>query len=116
MSTNKAYLRQPNPELPDGWFDWILPFFRIPDTYVLNHGSLDGYFFLRYLRLLRNISIAGCIIIWPVLFPIHATGGQGYKELERVSLTNVKNPQKLFAHAIVAWIFFGKLDMTVSCD
>ncbi|KAH8174698.1 hypothetical protein LIA77_06117 [Sarocladium implicatum] len=97
----------PSPELPDGWFNWILPFFRIPDTYVLNHGSLDGYFFLRYLRLLRNISIAGCIIIWPVLFPIHATGGGGFKELERISLTNVTNPQKLFAHAIVAWIFFG---------
>jgi hypothetical protein len=87
--------------------NWIIPFFRTPDTFVLNHGSLDGYFFLRYLRVLRNISIAGMIITWPVLFPINATGGGGFSQLEAISLSNVVGTQRLYAHAVVAWFFFG---------
>ncbi|KAK0391789.1 hypothetical protein NLU13_1288 [Sarocladium strictum] len=103
----------PSPELPDGWFNWIVPFFRTPDTFVLNHGSLDGFFFLRYLRVLRNISIAGMIITWPILFPINATGGGGYSQLEAISLSNVVGTNRLFAHAVVAWVFFGFVLFTI---
>lgn len=84
-----------------------MPFFRTPDTFVLNHGSLDGFFFLRYLKMLRNICFFGCCITWPVLFPVHITGGNGLTELERLTLGNVANQTKLYAHALVAWIFFG---------
>ncbi|KFA72076.1 hypothetical protein S40288_02329 [Stachybotrys chartarum IBT 40288] len=99
--------RPPCEALPDGWFNWVKPFFKVPDSHVLNHGSLDGFLFLRYLKVLRTICIAGCCITWPVLFPIHATGGNGLEQLELLTMGNVKDPRYLFAHAIVAWMFFG---------
>lgn len=97
----------PSPPLPTGWFNWIIPFYKIPDNFVLNHGSLDGFFFLRFLKVLRNICLGGCLILWPVLFPIHATGGGGLSELELLTIGNVKDPNRLYAHAVMAWIFFG---------
>ncbi|PFH62151.1 hypothetical protein XA68_14820 [Ophiocordyceps unilateralis] len=99
--------QMPSPDLPSGWFNWILPFHRIPDTFVLNHGSLDGYFFLRFLKVLRNICLGGCLILWPVLFPIHATGGGGLSELDLLTIGNVKDPTRLYAHAVMGWVFFG---------
>lgn len=101
--------RRPTPALPDGWFNWIIPFFKIPDTVVLNNGSLDGFFFLRFLKVLRNICFAGCCIAWPILFPINATGGGGQKELSLLTMANVLDPKKLYAHAVVAWLLFGAL-------
>lgn len=98
----------PATRLPDGWFNWIKPFFQTPDTVILNHGSLDGFFFLRYLKVLRNICFVGCLVAWPILFPLHATGGVGQQELELLTIGNVKNPTRLYANALVAWLLFGK--------
>ncbi|KAI9170745.1 hypothetical protein HJFPF1_00216 [Paramyrothecium foliicola] len=105
--------RSTGPALPSGWFNWVIPFFKVPDTYVLNHGSLDGFFFLRYLKVLRNISVAGCLIVWPILLPINGTGGNGQEQLDALTIGNVKDQRKLFAHAVVAWIFFGFVLFTV---
>ncbi|KAL7966510.1 hypothetical protein HDV63DRAFT_397117 [Trichoderma sp. SZMC 28014] len=102
------YPEKPTPELPSGLFNWIKPFYKIPDTYVLNYGSLDAYFFLRYLKVLRNISLVGCCIVWPILFPIHGTGGNHLTQLELLTIGNViTGSGKLWAHAFVAWLFFG---------
>ncbi|KAM0512992.1 hypothetical protein ACHAPE_008352 [Trichoderma viride] len=102
------YPEKPTPELPSGLFNWIKPFYKIPDTYLLNYGSLDAYFFLRYLKVLRNISLVGCCIVWPILFPIHGTGGNDLTQLEFLTIGNVlTGSTKLWAHAFVAWLFFG---------
>lgn len=106
----------PATRLPDGWFNWIKPFFQTPDTVVLNHGSLDGFFFLRYLKMLRNICFVGCLIAWPLLFPLHATGGNGQQELELLTMGNVKNPNRLYANALVAWLLFGKHNKICECE
>ena len=55
---------------------------QIPDTYVLQHNSLDGYFLLRFLKIAVVICFVGCCITWPVLFPVNATGGAGKKQLD----------------------------------
>jgi len=51
-------------------------------------------------------------------FPINITGGNGGKQLDMLSMSNVnkKNPNgyKFFAHAIVGWIFFGFVLFLVS--
>lgn len=105
--------RQPSPELPNGIFNWVVPFFRIPDTFVLNHASIDGFFFIRYLKVLRNICFAGCLITYPILFPINATGGNGGYELGLLTIGNIKDPNKMYAHLFVGWLFFGR---SLSCD
>jgi hypothetical protein len=97
----------PSPELPDGWFNWIKPFFAIKDDYILNNCSLDGFFFLRFLRMLSIICLAGVVVVWPVLLPINATGASGLLELDSLTIGNVKLPDKYYAHVLVAWCFFG---------
>ncbi|KAK2601792.1 hypothetical protein QQS21_004676 [Conoideocrella luteorostrata] len=103
----------PSPPLPKGWFNWIIPFFKTPDTWVLNHGSLDGFFFLRFLKVMRNICLVGCLITFPVLFPVHITGGGNGSDLDALTIGNVTNPQKLLAHVFTAWVFFGFVLYTI---
>lgn len=101
-----------SPNLPTGLFNWVKPFWKIPDEYALQHQSLDAYLFLRFLRMTVVIMFVGCCITWPVLFPINITGGGGQKQLDLLSMSNVNHDTaagryKYFAHALIGWIFFG---------
>jgi hypothetical protein len=98
----------PIPPLPTGWFNWIKPFFNTPDTFVLNHGSLDGFFFLRYLKVLRNTFLVGMLIAWPILLPIHITGGNESTQLDILTIGKVSDKKRMFAHVAVAYVFFGE--------
>lgn len=80
---------------------------QLPDEYVLQHNSLDGYFLLRYLKISILICFVGCLVTWPVLFPVNATGGGGQEQLNILSFANVENKDRYFAHTFIAWIFIG---------
>lgn len=69
---------------------------------------MDGYLFLRFLRVLCSIFFIGCLITWPVLLPIHATGGAGNTQLDALSFSNVKNKNSYYAHAVMACVLFSK--------
>ena len=99
---------QRSPELPSGWVNWLGTFLKIEDNHVLHHSSLDGYLFLRFLRVLCATCFTGCLITWPILMPIHATGGNGNNQLDILSFSNVQNANKYYANVLVAWIFFSK--------
>ncbi|KAL6923115.1 hypothetical protein FSHL1_000365 [Fusarium sambucinum] len=110
-------LRSPHkhiPPLPTGWFDWVKPFFKTPDTFVLNHGSLDGFFFLRYLKVLRNTFLVGILISWPILFPVHITGGNKLSQLDILTIGKISNNRRMFAHVAVAYMFFGFVLFTIT--
>jgi calcium permeable stress-gated cation channel len=66
------------------------------------------------MRTLIFLCFVGCAITWPILLPINATGGGTSKQLDRLSIGNVTDPNKLYAHAIVAWLFFGFVMFTIS--
>ncbi len=56
------------------------------------------------------ISFVGCCILWPVLFPVNATGGAGKTQLSILSYANVdpkENKARYYAHALTAWVFYG---------
>lgn len=95
--------------LPDGKVSWISHFKNFQDEYVLNHQSLDGYLYLRFLKMAFTICFVGCCITWPVLFPVNATGGGGKKELDLLSFANIgaDSKNRYYAHAFLSWIFFG---------
>ncbi|KXT11331.1 hypothetical protein AC579_3090 [Pseudocercospora musae] len=106
--------RTPRPK--DGLFSWIREFWGIPDTYVLNHHTLDGYLFLRFLKISVVCCIVGCLITWPVLFPVNATGQGGQKQLDLLTMANLVAPDgsspnsyyfRYFAHAACAILFFS---------
>ncbi|KAI5285185.1 hypothetical protein KEM55_000755, partial [Ascosphaera atra] len=84
---------------------WITSMARLPDTYVLRHHSMDAYLLLRYLKIVAVICLVGCLITWPILFPINATGGGGGKQLDLLNISNVVDSKRLYAHALVAWVF-----------
>lgn len=95
------------PAPPNTLFGWI-PFMRkLPDEYVLQHNSLDGYFLLRYLKMSVAICLVGCCITWPVLFPVNATGQGGQKQLNILSFSNIEDKNRYYAHTFIAWIFIG---------
>ncbi|KAL1836118.1 hypothetical protein VTJ49DRAFT_5553 [Mycothermus thermophilus] len=99
-----------SPPLPTGFFDWIISFWKIPDIYALQHQSLDAYLYIRYLRMALVLCFAGCIITWPILFPVNATGGGGQAELDMLSYANIDQEtqyNRYYAHALVSWVYFG---------
>ncbi|PMD13608.1 DUF221-domain-containing protein [Hyaloscypha hepaticicola] len=105
--------------LPTGWFNWFGPFWKIPDTYALQHQSLDAYLFLRYLRMTVVIMFVGACITWPILFPVNITGGAGKVQLDMLSMANINGDKKggkyrYFAHCFAGWLFFGFVLMLVT--
>jgi signal recognition particle receptor subunit alpha len=80
---------------------------HLSDEYVLNHHSLDAYLYMRFLKVLTLMAFVGAIITWPILFPVNATGGGGESGLDILSFSNIENDVRYFAHALVAWVFFG---------
>lgn len=94
-------------------FGWLKVFNNIPDTVVLQKNSLDAFFLLRYLKMSVIITFVGCVITWPILFPVYATGKADppRKQLDIITFGNV-NPDtsdgyRYYATAIVAWIYLS---------
>ncbi|OBT41569.1 hypothetical protein VE00_09155 [Pseudogymnoascus sp. WSF 3629] len=106
-----------SPELPTGMFNWFGTFWKIPDTYVLQTQSLDSYLFLRYMRILVAICFFGCLITWPVLFPVNATGGNGAQGLNILAFGNLNKStdgkSRMYAHVFIGWIFFAFVQLMV---
>ena len=99
------------PKLSRSLVGWFKEMMAIPDTWVLNHQSIDGYLLLRFLRILTTICFVGCCITWPILFPVNATGGNQQVQLNVVGFQNIKpyyNNPRLYAHTFVGWIFFSE--------
>lgn len=62
------------------------------------------------MRMLVVISFVGCCILWPILFPINITGGNGKTQLSRLGYGNVNSDtqkDRYYAHALMAWVFYG---------
>lgn len=74
---------------------------------MLEHSSLDAYLYLRFLRTTIFICFIGVCITWPILFPVNATGGGDARQLDKLGFGNVHYKDRLYAHAVVAWLFFG---------
>ncbi|KAF4549097.1 Hypothetical protein D9617_23g005120 [Elsinoe fawcettii] len=97
-----------SPKLPNGLVNWFSAFWQIPDTYVLNHHSLDGFLLLRLLKQSVVACLVGMAITWPILFPVNATGGGGQTQFDAINIGNIQNSYyRYFAHAGCAYLFFG---------
>jgi len=103
------YEEEKSHPLPDKKFGWISTFRSIPDTHVLNHQSLDGYLYMRFLKMMALICFVGSCLTFPILFPVNATGGGGQEQFDLLSFSNISDSQKnrYYAHVFVGWIFFA---------
>ncbi|PBP16807.1 DUF221 domain-containing protein [Diplocarpon rosae] len=103
------YEGEKSQDLPQGKFNWLKPFRGLSDEYVLNHQSLDGYLYLRFIKMLTFICFVGSCITFPILFPVNATADGGQSQFDLLSFSNIPKSGKnrYYAHVFVAWIFFG---------
>lgn len=109
LKTMAKFSRDRTPSSSHTLVSWFHDFRMLDDKFILRHSSLDAYLFLRYLRMIVLISVVGCCLTWPILFPINATAGGDASQLDKISFSNINNPKKLYAHAIVAWAFLGMI-------
>ena len=96
------------------YWDWIHTMKVVPDKFALYHASLDSYLFLRFMRLLIFICIVGCLLTWPILLPINSAGGGSLNDLDKLAIGNVSQKKYLYAHAVIAWVFFTFVMFTVA--
>ncbi|CAH01550.1 Phm7p [Kluyveromyces lactis] len=94
-------------EVPSGYFDWVPYLLTKPHSYLIQHASIDGYLFLRYISIFGGISLIGCFILFPILLPVNATNGYNLEGFELLAFSNVSNKNRFFAHVFLSWIFFG---------
>ncbi|KAJ5951839.1 uncharacterized protein N7479_010252 [Penicillium vulpinum] len=113
-----GYLRpwQRTPASPTGPWNWIKAMYQLPDTYVLQHHSMDAYLMLRFLKLCSMILFVGCCITFPILWPVNATGGGRQIQLNQVTISNIHESQygRYYAHCFIAWIFIAFIFFTVT--
>lgn len=82
----------------------------MPDSTALRQQSIDGYLFVRYIKICTIIAFVSGCITWPILFPINATGGGGNSELDMLSFGNVDvntHSHYYYAHVFVGWAVYG---------
>lgn len=98
---------RPRP-LSTGIFAWFKDLITRREAEILQDAGLDGYFFLRYLRLIFIISAVGVLFLFPILLPVNATGNGGETGFNQLSFTNAVNmPKRYYAHVFMGWFYFG---------
>lgn len=85
---------------------WFRDFRRVSDRFVLQHNSLDAYLFLRFLKIVVGVCVVGCLLTWPILFPVNAAGGGEASQLDRLTFGNVVKKNLLWAHVAASSLYF----------
>lgn len=89
--------------------NWVSNVFNVSWDTVRQYSGLDGYFFLRYIRM--NLRICAVTALWAflILVPTYATGGDnGQKGWYLVSVANVtKGSWRMWIPAIFSYLFTG---------
>ncbi|KPI37615.1 uncharacterized protein AB675_3932 [Cyphellophora attinorum] len=60
------------------------------------------------------ICVLGCLLTWPILLPINATGGGDDSQLDKLAFGNVVESRRLYAHATIAWVFVGTIVLIIT--
>ncbi|CAN3376864.1 hypothetical protein DIURU_001642 [Diutina rugosa] len=90
-----------------GAFGWLSYLLKQNTSFMVHHLGLDGYFHVRFIFEFMCVCILGCVILWPILFPVNATGGNNEAFFSILSYSNVSSKWRFFAHVFLSWIFFG---------
>ncbi|KAG7661895.1 uncharacterized protein J8A68_004590 [[Candida] subhashii] len=99
--------KKPEP-LPKDPFSWIFILLRKPETFILQQAGLDGFFFLRYLKIFAFLFLFG-LLTFIILLPVNATNGNGNQGFDQLSIANVKDPKRYYAHVLVGWFWYGSV-------
>jgi calcium permeable stress-gated cation channel len=104
--TNARKRVDPLPATPWGWIPKLL---STPTHEVIGKSGLDGYFLLRYLRMMLILFGGGMLVIWPVLLPVNVVNQKGsaggVNGMDLLSISNIENPNRYWAHVVMAIVF-----------
>lgn len=95
------------PPLSKSSFGWIIDLLTRPKNFIIQQTGIDGYFFLRYLKLWTYVGFFGGLILWPILFAVNASGGGGKSGFDIISYSNNTHKWRVFANLFCSWAFFG---------
>lgn len=99
---------QRSPEQSAGLLGWRKQYSELQDEFILGHASFDNYLWLRFFRTLTTMSFVGCLITWPVLFPVNATGSApDITGLDILSFSHITPGPRYYAQTFVAWAFLA---------
>ncbi|GME90707.1 unnamed protein product [[Candida] boidinii] len=96
-----------------GVFTWFSDLLSKSETYIIEKSGIDGYFFLRYLRIFSTLGVIGGLFLWPILFAVNATGGGGKQGFDIISYANLNDKYRSFAQVFTSWLFFGLVIYTI---
>jgi len=111
-----------SPRLPDSLINWVSTFWKTSDLVVLNSHTLDGYLFLRHLKVAVITCVVGMCITWPILLPVNATGAGEQKQLNLLTFANAAGPSdpnsyyRFYAHVFCAYLFFGIVELSINAE
>ncbi|KAF5098088.1 hypothetical protein D0Z00_002175 [Geotrichum galactomycetum] len=104
---------RPRP-LDSGIISWLRDLVTRREAEILQDAGLDGYFFLRFLRLIFMISVIGILFLFPILLPVNATASSEQTGFNLLSFTNTVNfPSRYYAHVLMGWVFYGFILFTL---
>eukprot|EP00523_Entomoneis_sp_CCMP467_P008539 CAMPEP_0168737984 /NCGR_PEP_ID=MMETSP0724-20121128/10690_1 /TAXON_ID=265536 /ORGANISM="Amphiprora sp., Strain CCMP467" /LENGTH=1061 /DNA_ID=CAMNT_0008785295 /DNA_START=92 /DNA_END=3277 /DNA_ORIENTATION=- len=78
------------PRLKGHVLDWLQPVLGVPWTLIRKVAGLDGYFFLRYIRMNVRITAVSAFWFFLLLVPTYVTGNNGAIGWYHLSAANVK--------------------------
>jgi Late exocytosis, associated with Golgi transport/Cytosolic domain of 10TM putative phosphate transporter len=89
--------------------NWISSVFMISWDTIRKYSGLDGYFFLRYIRMNLRICAVTCFWAWITLVPTYATGANaGQLGWYHLSVANVlRGSWRMWIPALFAYLFTG---------
>ncbi|KAH7077039.1 hypothetical protein FB567DRAFT_140307 [Paraphoma chrysanthemicola] len=67
------------PDLPDSFFGWIIPLWRITDKQVLASAGLDAYVYLAFFKMAIKFLLVTLFFALAVIKPVHDTHKEGKK-------------------------------------
>ena len=80
---------------------------------VIGKSGLDGYFLLRYLRMMIFLFGGSILVMWPVLLPINAVNQHGAAGraagMELLSISNIETSSRYWAHLVMAIAFISRI-------
>ena len=97
--------------MSDSKFGWISDFRKVPDEYILSHNGIDGYFYIRFFKMITIICAVGWPFTWAVLMSVYGTSHQGAQQFDKISFSNIAPAQdanRLYATNFVAWVYYGE--------
>jgi hypothetical protein len=80
----------------------------MPDEYILNTQSIDGYLYLRFYKVIFTMCLGGCCVCLPILLAVYGSGASGLKNFNLLAISNIAaQPNRYYAPVFVSWVFFG---------